>query len=679
MAEVTAMRNNALPYPVYGVPYVVVFPLIDADGDPVTGATCDSEVSKNGDTGADCTNEGVEITFTTATNKGQYYLILTASEMTADVVTVNIYASTAKATVITLYPRKLVSLRSGTSQGGAAGYITLDASAGSRNDRWNGCLCVATIDSNVECRIITDYTGSNQQAAVVPNWNVTPDSDDTFIIYLPEGMQNPTVNASHWNELPTVELPLVPTTAGRTLDVSATGEAGIDWANIGSPTTTQNLSGSTIKNVTDTLAVNLAYIIGTGLTETVGSNLANAFKKFFDKSTPTGTVNSLPDAVPDASGGLPVTGTRLTSIPWNTAWDTEVQSEVQDAIEANHLDHLLAQTYDPASKPGAADALLNELIGDDAGVSQFTANALELGPSGGGLDAAGVRAAVGLASANLDTQLGDLPTNSEAQAMFDALNQSASRRVVIITSQQWEIPESGSNTYRIQARTYDGDGALVNADSTPTLTATGGISGSLAANLSSATNTSTGVYDWTYTLASGSTQEQVTLSVSPVIGGNTFTDVKMPVIADFVASTWTSADRTTLNGINTIVASGTHGNAALKTLIDTADTVADAIKLVTDALGATAAALLKISAETMKTGTVDHTGLTATGTQFESDDITTPTTADHWKNRVIIFTSGDLQRQVCQITASSVVSGRTRFTVSTLTSAPADNVTFVIV
>jgi hypothetical protein len=39
---------------------------------------------------------------------------------------------------------------------------------------------------------------------------------------------------------------LAPTTAGRTLDVSAGGEAGIDWANIGSPTTAQNLSGTNI-------------------------------------------------------------------------------------------------------------------------------------------------------------------------------------------------------------------------------------------------------------------------------------------------------------------------------------------------------------------------------------------------------------------------------------------------
>ena len=44
---------------------------------------------------------------------------------------------------------------------------------------------------------------------------------------------------------------LKPTTAGRTLDVSATGEAGLDWANIGSPTTVVNLSGTTVKTATD--------------------------------------------------------------------------------------------------------------------------------------------------------------------------------------------------------------------------------------------------------------------------------------------------------------------------------------------------------------------------------------------------------------------------------------------
>lgn len=45
--------------------------------------------------------------------------------------------------------------------------------------------------------------------------------------------------------------PLRPTVAGRTLDVSATGEAGLDWANVGSPTTVVGLSGTTVKTATD--------------------------------------------------------------------------------------------------------------------------------------------------------------------------------------------------------------------------------------------------------------------------------------------------------------------------------------------------------------------------------------------------------------------------------------------
>lgn len=57
---------------------------------------------------------------------------------------------------------------------------------------------------------------------------------------------------------------------------------------------------------------NLAQILGTALTETSGQ-IAAAFKKFFDKATPTGTVNSLPDAVAGASGGLFIAGTNAAT------------------------------------------------------------------------------------------------------------------------------------------------------------------------------------------------------------------------------------------------------------------------------------------------------------------------------------------------------------------------------
>lgn len=54
---------------------------------------------------------------------------------------------------------------------------------------------------------------------------------------------------------------LRPTTAARTLDVSATGEAGIDWANVGTQGSTVSLSATTVATVTTTTtATNLTNL-----------------------------------------------------------------------------------------------------------------------------------------------------------------------------------------------------------------------------------------------------------------------------------------------------------------------------------------------------------------------------------------------------------------------------------
>lgn len=67
----------------------------------------------------------------------------------------------------------------------------------------------------------------------------------------------------------------------------------------------------------------------------------------------------------------------------STLTSAQVNTEVDTALTDIHLDHLLAADYDPASKPGVATALFNEIMEDDAGVSRFTENALEQGPGGG--------------------------------------------------------------------------------------------------------------------------------------------------------------------------------------------------------------------------------------------------------------------------------------------------------
>jgi len=70
-----------------------------------------------------------------------------------------------------------------------------------------------------------------------------------------------------------------------------------------------------------------------------------------------------------------------SNLPLTTQEKADVEKEADDALIANHLDHLLKTNYDPASKPGVATALLNELIEDDGGVSRYTANALEQAPA----------------------------------------------------------------------------------------------------------------------------------------------------------------------------------------------------------------------------------------------------------------------------------------------------------
>ena len=113
--------TDARPVPIKNTAYRAVFPILDADGDLVTGATgLDSEVSKDQGTFADCTNEATEI----ATASGMYYLDLTSTEMNADCVAVIVKTSTsgAKTTVLVFYPQENGDIKTDVqSYGGTAG------------------------------------------------------------------------------------------------------------------------------------------------------------------------------------------------------------------------------------------------------------------------------------------------------------------------------------------------------------------------------------------------------------------------------------------------------------------------------------------------------------------------------------------------------------------------------
>lgn len=161
----------------WGVAHRLYFPILDADGDLVTGATgLDSEISKDAGNFADCTNEATEIQST-----GMYYLDLTATEMEADAVVIQVKttSSGAKTTVLVIYTEQGTRTRKATA--GANGSITLDASASSTDDIYNDQLVAIVGGTGAgQVRRISDYVGSTQVASVEPNWATNPDNTSIF-------------------------------------------------------------------------------------------------------------------------------------------------------------------------------------------------------------------------------------------------------------------------------------------------------------------------------------------------------------------------------------------------------------------------------------------------------------------------------------------------------------------
>ena len=139
---------------------------------------------------------------------------------------------------------------------------------------------------------------------------------------------------------------------------------------------------------------NLKKILGTTLTETSTGYLAAAIKKFFDVATPVGTINSLPGADADTSGGLPVIGTGTRQINPNAGGIPLSFTGRQQVWDFLFSDMTLTA--------GSIGKLISDYL--DAAVSSRLSSAGYTAP----LDAPATRTALGLASANLDTQLGNI-------------------------------------------------------------------------------------------------------------------------------------------------------------------------------------------------------------------------------------------------------------------------------
>lgn len=268
-----------------------------------------------------------------------------------------------------------------------------------------------------------------------------------------------------------------------------------------------------------------------------------------------------------------------------------------------HLTDLKGDTFN-----GATDS--NEAIRNRGDAAWVTATGFST------LDAPGVRTAVGLASANLDTQLADIPTvtemNNRTKPTADYFNPATDTvaRVTLVDTTTTNTDMRGTN-----------DAALATVCTEARLS-----------ELDAET--------------AGKMANQV-----DVIQTDTTTDI--PALIGALPS----AD-------------------AVKTAMEAAGSHLTLIKAVTDALTSAAAGKLAISAGTIVAGTVAATA--SSTTVFYSDDIT-EATADHFCGRVIIFTSGALQYQATKIEDYELAGGEGKFLVTALTEAPANDTNFIIV
>lgn len=280
---------------------------------------------------------------TTAPTNFALLSISTAGRTSANVTQID--GSSAAADTL---QRAVDAYEQGTVAGSSAASLTFATGASTEDDYYNGSFVWVVGNTGAEqVRKIVDYTGATLVAAVEPNWVTNPTTSSTYIV-LPVAPAPDTtlekVEVSKW--------------AGSTV---STAMAAVSTA--GFPSNFSVLSIST-GGVAD------ARVTLWSTNNTAASTSQIAVLTSLAKTTH-------------------VTG-------FNDVSAADVNAQVSTAIETYHLDHLLAVAYDPATPPGAADALLNELVEATSGVARFTATALELAPAGTGtsLTAADVADAV---------------------------------------------------------------------------------------------------------------------------------------------------------------------------------------------------------------------------------------------------------------------------------------------
>jgi hypothetical protein len=252
------------------------------------------------------------------------------------------------------------------------------------------------------------------------------------------------------------------------VDTAEIGAAGAGLTNINLPNQTMDIVG----NITGNLSGSVGSVTGAvgSVTGAVGSvtgltaSDVGAIKAETDKLADTleddaGTYRFTTNALEQApTGGGAADGSGFTAIPWNASWDAEVQSEVTDALNAYdpptkaELDSAVAPLATAAALTIVDDFLDTEVAAIKAKTDNLPSDpadqsAVEAAITAAQLTAAGVRSAVGLASANLDTQLDALPTNAELTTALGTADDAVLAAIAALNNLSAAQVASALNTY----------------------------------------------------------------------------------------------------------------------------------------------------------------------------------------------------------------------------------------
>jgi hypothetical protein len=216
-----------------------------------------------------------------------------------------------------------------------------------------------------------------------------------------------------------------PTTSGRAIDVSAGGEVGLDWANIGSPTTAVNLSATNID--VDQVVASVSGAVGSVGSVGAGGITASSFA-----ANAITAAKLDPDVTTELQAGL-ATSAAITTL----------QTSVDDLPTNAELATALGTADDAVLAQIALVKAQTDLIPSDPADASVIAGRFD----------------------TLDTSIADLPTNAELTTALGTADDAVLAQIALVKAKTDSLTftvagEIDANIQSVNDVTVTGTGAV---------------------------------------------------------------------------------------------------------------------------------------------------------------------------------------------------------------------------